>query len=38
LRRPPPDGRPEHRAAHADLLVAAHERLWFLLHPEARDG
>jgi len=38
LRRPPPDGRPEHRAAHADLLVAAHERLWFLRHPEARDG
>ena len=37
LRRPPPDGRPEHRAAYADLFVAAHERLWALLHPEARD-
>jgi hypothetical protein len=37
-RRRARDGRPERRVAHADLLVAAHERLWFLRHPEARDG
>jgi hypothetical protein len=34
VRRAPPDGRPERRL---DLqpLVAAHERLWVLRHPEA---
>jgi hypothetical protein len=37
LRRPPRDGRPERRI-QADPLVAAHERLWSLRHPEARDG
>jgi hypothetical protein len=37
LLRPPPAGRPERRT---DLrpLVAAHERLWTLRHPEIRDG
>jgi len=33
----PSDGRPERRV-WADPLVAAHERLWTLRHPEARDG
>ena len=37
-RRPPHDRRPERRADRADVLVAAHERLWSLRHPEARDG
>jgi len=36
LRRPPPEGRPERRA-QADPLVAAHERLWGLRHPETND-
>jgi hypothetical protein len=37
LRRGPPEGRPERRV-QANPLVAAHERLWVLRHPEARDG
>jgi len=37
LRRPPPAGRPEQRV-DAQPLVAAHERLWSLRHPEPRDG
>jgi hypothetical protein len=37
LRRAPPEGRPERRI-QADPLVAAHERLWTLRHPEAHDG
>ena len=36
LRRPPPGGRPERRA-QVDPLVAAHERLWGLRHPETND-
>jgi hypothetical protein len=36
LSRPPPEGRPERRV-NAQPLVAAHERLWSLRHPEARD-
>ena len=37
LLRPPPAGRPERRT-DARPLVAAHERLWTLRHPEAGDG
>jgi hypothetical protein len=37
LRRPPPAGHPERRI-NSQPLVAAHERLWSLRHPEARDG
>jgi hypothetical protein len=37
LHRAPPEGRPERRI-NAQPLVAAHERLWSLRHPEARDG
>ena len=37
LRRQPPAGRPERRT-DARPLVAAHERLWTLRHPEAGDG
>ena len=33
LRRAPPEGRPERRLA-PQPLVAAHERLWILRHPE----
>ena len=33
LRRPPPAGRPERRA-DIQPLVAAHERLWTLRHPD----
>jgi hypothetical protein len=36
LRRPPPQGRPERRT-NSQTLVAAHERLWTLRHPEPRD-
>ena len=36
LRRPPPAGHPERRV-NANPLVAAHERLWLLRHPEARE-
>jgi hypothetical protein len=36
LRRAPPEGRPE-RLLDAQPLVAAHERLWSLRHPEPRD-
>jgi hypothetical protein len=36
--RAPRCGRLERRAARADVLVAAHERLWTLRHPETRDG
>jgi hypothetical protein len=35
-RRPPPDGRLE-RASNAQPLVAAHERLWWLRHPEVAE-
>jgi hypothetical protein len=37
LRRAPPEGRPERRL-NTQPLVAAHERLWTLRHPETRDG
>jgi len=37
LRRPPPAGRPVRRS-DVQPLVAAHERLWTLRHPETRDG
>jgi hypothetical protein len=37
LRRRPLEGRPERRV-QANPLVAAHERLWVLRHPEARHG
>ena len=37
LRRLPPAGHPERRT-DARPLVAAHERLWTLRHPEAGDG
>jgi hypothetical protein len=37
LRRPPPAARPERRT-DVQPLVAAHERLWTLRHPEAGDG
>ena len=33
LRRPPPAGRPERRT-DVQPLVAAHERLWTLRHPD----
>jgi hypothetical protein len=36
LRRPPPAEHPERRV-DAHPLVAAHERLWTLRHPETRD-
>jgi hypothetical protein len=35
-RRPPPVGRPERRI-NSRPLIAAHERLWSLRHPEARE-
>jgi hypothetical protein len=35
LRCPPPEGRRERRG-NAQPLVAAHERLWSLRHPETR--
>jgi hypothetical protein len=35
LRCPPPEGRRERRG-NAQPLVAAHERLWILRHPETR--
>ena len=35
-RRPPPVGRPERRI-NSRPLIAAHERLWCLRHPEARE-
>jgi hypothetical protein len=37
VQRPPPAGRPERRT-DTGPLVAAHERLWDLRHPEVRDG
>ena len=37
LRRGPPEGRPERRL-NLQPLVAAHERLWGLRHPEAPNG
>jgi len=37
LRRPAPEWRLERRIK-AESLVAAHERLWSLRHPEAREG
>jgi hypothetical protein len=36
VQRPPPEGRPERRRG-VDTLVAAHERLWALRHPEAQN-
>jgi hypothetical protein len=37
LRRPPPAGQPERRV-DAQPLVAGHQRLWDLRHPEVRNG
>jgi hypothetical protein len=37
LHRAPPAGHPERRLNAQALVVAAHERLWSLRHPEARD-
>jgi hypothetical protein len=37
LRRAPPEGHPDRRI-NSQPLIAAHERLWTLRHPETRDG
>jgi hypothetical protein len=37
LHRAPPAGRPERRLNAQALVVAAHERLWSLRHPEAHN-
>jgi hypothetical protein len=37
LHRVPPAGHPERRLKAQALVIAAHERLWSLRHPEAKD-